>query len=489
MSIITVDGFICDNFLFDKDKSKKVNEHYYLRYSNADDIKDNIHITFKDYKNDQNVFFSINDVKSKKDDEVIISLFNYLNKDETKVYTAQTGNFIGKFKYNKIDIDIKSRFSDTLLKRMLNFANGVYLDDVSVFDAQSKDSKSIDYSKFVIYYMFIQKLEKAFLLGLPKSYISVKHHEMKLKGKIDINRFIKHDIPFKGKVSSVSREQKEIQEIIDVLYKAITIIEKDKSSFSTKNISHIKTHLKQYKSSKYVSNETISKALKSKALKNPIFSPYKKVLEYAKFIINSSNLEEKKDAKEETFGFLVDVSELFEIYLVKLLRLKMPDWEVSHDRENELTVYENNFYSRPMYPDIVMNKDGKVMVFDAKYKRMKFREGSGDGNYGDLDRSDFYQIHSYMSYYNNTSDTLIAGGLLYPMKADIEAAEKTKDKRAHSNSWFGNNDIKFVVDGIDLSCIEDGVNNLSEEEKSNKRMANIVQAEENFIGRIEDISR
>jgi hypothetical protein len=84
--------------------------------------------------------------------------------------------------------------------------------------------------------MFVQNLEKAFLLGLPKAYRSIDHHEMKLKGKIDINQFIKYDIPFQGKVSSVSREQKGIQEIIDVLYKAVKVIDKSKK-FSMKNIS------------------------------------------------------------------------------------------------------------------------------------------------------------------------------------------------------------------------------------------------------------
>lgn len=60
-----------------------------------------------------------------------------------------------------------------------------------------------------------------------------------------INKFIKYDIPFQGKISSVSREQKEIQEIIDVLYKAVKIIDKKNKAF-LKNISNIKTHLKQY---------------------------------------------------------------------------------------------------------------------------------------------------------------------------------------------------------------------------------------------------
>jgi len=450
--------------------------------ANKSDIK-NINITLEAFKKNTNNH--LHPDNKKDEDDLIISINNINNDNSIKV-----GNYIGKFNWtdgtkNRIDINIKSRFSDIFLARMLNFANDVYL-DTSVFDAKENKKNSLDYSKFIIYYMFIQKLEKVFLLGLPKAYRSVNNHEMKVKGKIDINKFIKYDIPFKGKISSTSREQKEIQEIIDVLYKAISIIDKqsnDNNVISTKNIAHIKTHLKQHKSNRYVSNETISKAIKSKALQNPIFSPYKEVLKYAKLIINANNLEEKKDADKETFGFLVNVAELFEIYLVKLLKHRMPDWKVIHEEETEL--YTSNFYQRGIKPDIVMKKDNKVMVFDAKYKKMNFQKGGGDGKYGDLDRSDFFQINTYMSYYNNQSDTLIAGGLLYPIDGEFDCRfneenceEDYKDyKKVHSDSWLENDDVKFIVDGIDLF----GINSESE-------ISDIKVKEDNFIKRIKQIS-
>jgi len=435
--IQTVDNY----FSFDNDTNT-----YFFNFDNRKTqdnkdkkiIKDKLHITLQDYQNKNNIFFSFFNDEEKKnlknsDEELIISI----SKQEEN-YTAKTGNYIGKFRYKGIEIDIKSRFSNLFLTRMLNFANDVYLDDVSVFKAEEKKSKELDYSKFVIYHLFIQRLEKAFLLGLPKAYRTINHHDMKLKGKIDINRFIKHNIPFQGKISSSSREQREIQEIIDVLYKAVKIIEKNE--FSTKNISHIKTHLKQHRSNKFVSNETINKALQSKALQNPIFSPYKKVLEYAKLIIDGSNIEEKKNADNQTYGFLINVAELFEIYITKLLLKEFSEWSISSPT---IELYKNNFFSRKIIPDIVMQKDNKVLVFDTKYKRMKF-DGKNQYGAGDVDRTDFFQINTYMSYYHNKGFKVIAGGLLYPM-------EEVYNKNAClSNTWLGNHDTKFVVDGIEL---------------------------------------
>ena len=429
-------------------------------------IGEKLEINLNDYqaKPQNNTFFSFFKDEEKKaiknEDDLIISI-----KKDGENYLAQTGNYVGKFKWEGLEIDIKSRFSNTFLERMLNFANDIFLDDVSI--TGNKIDKDFDISKYIIYYMFVQNLEKAFLLGLPKAYKSIEHHEMKLKGKIDINKFIKYDIPFQGKISSVSREQKEIQEIIDVLYKAVKIIDKNNKAF-LKNIPHIKTHLKQYKSNNYISNETINKALKSKALQNPIFAPYKKVLEYARFIINGNNIEEKNDGKQETFGFIINVAELFEIYITKLLQKEFSDWYVESPKI-ELYNTPQMFYQRKIIPDIVMKKASDVLVFDTKYKKMTM-QGKNKNGAGDVDRNDFFQINTYMSYYQNHPDkyNVKIGGLLYP----IEKSFKENKDICHSQTWFGNLNSKFIVDGIDLSDLK---------EDNENKFASIVKREQKFI--------
>ena len=465
--IQTVDNYYLSNIEVitiqkDRDEFLESNSYYCLSNKTINELN----ITLQDYKDKKfpnNIFFSFfkdeEKTISKNEDDLIISI-----KKDGENYLAQTGNYVGKFVWQGLEIDIKSRFSNTFLERMLNFANDIFLDDVSI--TGNKVDKDFDISKYIIYYMFIQNLEKAFLLGLPKAYKSIEHHEMKLKGKIDINKFIKYDIPFQGKISSVSREQKEIQEIIDVLYKAVKII--DKNKFNTKNISHIKTHLKQHKSNKYVSNETINKAFKSKALQNPIFAPYKKVLEYAKFIINGNNIEEKKDGKQKTFGFIINIAELFEIYMTKLIQKEFSEWRVESPK---IELYPNQFFSRKIIPDIVMKKDNDVLVFDTKYKKMKM-QGKNQNGAGDVDRNDFFQINTYMSYYQNHSNkyNVKIGGLLYPM----DSFEKEK---CHSETWFGNLNTKFIIDGIDLS-------DLQEAKEGENKFAPISKRECEFINRI-----
>lgn len=470
-TIQTVDNFKADFIQEASNKSFSagaLNSNWFIKSSSQ---VSGLNITLESYqKNKNNIFFSFFDKdedkkEAKNSDDLILSI----NKNFDGSYMAQCGNYIGKFKYDRHDIDIKSRFGNKFLERMLNFTNDVYIDDVSIVGENIKKDE-IDYSKYIIYYLFVQSLEKAYLLGLPKAYKSIKHHESTLKGRIDINEYIKKDIPFRGKISSISREQQEIQEIVDVLHKTIKIIGKEYGTGNKKtatyksflkNISHIVPHLKEQKSNHRVTNEIINKALNSKALQNPIFAPYKKVLRYAKYIINADSIKENKDGKQETFGFLVNAAELFEIYITKLLQKEFSDWSIESPK---IELYSSQFFARKIIPDIVMIKDNNVMIFDTKYKKMNM-QGKNKNGAGDVDRNDFFQINTYMSYYQNQGCNVKVGGLLYPM----EAFEKEK---CHSETWFGNNKTKFIIDGIDLSNLE---------KDSESKFAPISKREQKFI--------
>lgn len=455
--IKTVDNY----FAFENDMTS-----YYFKFDSLGEKKDKkaiaekLEITLKEYqaKSPNNTFFSFfqkdeEKKASKNSDDLIISIV----KNPDGSYQAKTGNYIGKFKWNGLDIEIGSRFGDRFLERMLNFANDVYLDDVSI--SGEKKNGDIDYSKFIIYHLFIQNLEKAYLLGLPKSYTTVRHHEPTLKGRIDINAFMKSDIPYQGKISSVAREQREIQDIVDVLHKAVKVIAKSNKAF-LKNISHIVPHLKQMRSNSFVSNEMIKKAMNSKALQNPIFAPYKKVLRYAKYIINADSIKPNDGENEQTYGFLANVAELFEIYMTKLLQKEFGDW---HIESPKIELYPNQFFARKIISDIVMIKGDDVMVFDTKYKKMAMR-GKNQYDAGDIDRNDFFQINTYMGYYKQKAYQIIAGGLLYPM-------DQFDQEKCHSDNWFGNDKTKFIVDGIVLSDYEQD---------------SIISSEQHFLGRLKE---
>ena len=108
-------------------------------------------------------------------------------------------------------------------------------------------------------------------------------------------------------------------------------------------------------------------------------------------------------------------------------------WQIA---ESQYEVYTQRFYHRKIIPDIVMRKGNNYAVFDAKYKKMKYSRG-----FDDVDRNDFFQIHTYISFLQ-TIGNVVLGGLIYPVTED------TIVERAPLQ-LYGNDQVhaKFVVDG------------------------------------------
>lgn len=428
---------------------------------------------------------------SDDNDALIIAV---MSTGPSEVPLITTGNFIGEFTYAGRQFSIGSRFSDVFLKRILNFSNDIYFDDVDALPLKKSDSAS-SFSRLILRYLFVQSLEKAYLLGLPKAYTAIHDDSLSVKGRLNISRFIQQAIPFRGKLPTISREMMEVPDIVDTLYKALQIVErgiadecsdaikrsKDKSKKQTssdvlENVRHVINHLREARSGKSFTNEILTRAKTHKALQNPIFSPYKTVLRYAEYIIRTDSMQQSKANVDVNFsGFLVNVAELFEIYVTKLLQRSLPDCKV---HSPEIVVHAGKFFERKIIPDIVIENEKKILVFDTKYKRMKFMGRSNCGM-GDLDRADFFQINTYMAHYAHQSEkTLIAGGLIYPICSTIP-----QNRLPEEDHWSQNPEVKFCVHGIRTptteSKNEDDVEKIiSSESERNRKPIEIIKESE-----------
>jgi 5-methylcytosine-specific restriction enzyme subunit McrC len=68
--------------------------------------------------------------------------------------------------------------------------------------------------------------------------------------------------------------------------------------------------------------------------------------------------------------------------------------------------------------------------------------GRTQNSAGDVDREDFFQIHTYMAYYNGKQEhNLKLGGLLYPIEAEYK--NNKYPSMLHDKT-------QFIVDGIGL---------------------------------------
>jgi 5-methylcytosine-specific restriction endonuclease McrBC regulatory subunit McrC len=342
---------------------------------------------------------------------------------------------------------------------MLNFSNDIFLGDVEQ-SGYTKTSNTNPF-KFIISYLFIQSLEKAWVKGFPKSYSTQNDRGIKLKGSVNVNELIKKDLPYTGKIPFKYRNQHNVIEIVNVLYKAVSKVKSTYPNVINSNIHNITQDLAINRTNTFVNRSYIQKARIHRSLQNSMYADYKITLNYAELIIEDLNEIDEMATNLKTTGYLIDISKLYEIYLEKLLKNNLQDFAVSG--QTKITSYRNSTYTRNLIPDLVLTnkKTGDVAVFDAKYKTLRLNSHYL-GN--DIDRSDFFQIHTYIGYYG---DKLKIGGLIYPITGNVS------DNLLPVENLFGNHSSSnsFTIDGINTGLKEDGdsfscYNNILENERS-----------------------
>jgi len=115
-----------------------------------------------------------------------------------------TRNLVGFISYRGQEVTISSRFSgeknDNFLYYMLARVAGINLLNLD-FSSQNKD-KGLN----LMIFLFPKLLKEALGQGLFKQYIYKEYNDANVRGPIDINRHIRRNIPFNGRVAYRTRE-------------------------------------------------------------------------------------------------------------------------------------------------------------------------------------------------------------------------------------------------------------------------------------------
>jgi len=385
------------------------------------------------------------------DDENKLAEYDY----HSNQWTA--GRFVGEaiFKHYQSDykITIKPRFGEKVLFRMLE-----EIFNIRITTSASQISKSDDwqhYIKRIIAFIWLQKLANANLHGLPKTQVKREHKGTTIRGRLDVRRSIKY-LHQSSEIISSYREKQVDSHIAQIIFQAYQIL---KSDFEIGNINipdSAKDAINQVHTvvrNKVHLNESDYRNIKYK----DIYLSWKPVVDWSWDIIKQKQLSLKQDKAKQGFGFFIDMAEVWEQYLRATLKkhLLPHGWRSRNEKQ---VAYKGYFFKRELIPDLIFQKENEVAVWDAKYKQMQ-------GQKYDVDRSDFFQIHTYIQYQLNHK-TVKAGGLLYPISCTLNFDKFTSPRLINEEGVK----LNFSIDGIELFEAEDN-------EKH-------IQAEEAFLNRI-----
>ncbi len=322
---------------------------------------------------------------------------------------VRTGNVVGKLKMGKSEIDISSRFYesvhnqdyfiDYMLQKVLNY---------NVTSIKVNSSEANQYYDLLVY-LFPFYLNEALRKGVYKEYVKRNYNDAYLKGTVDVARHIKENIPFNGKIAYKTREFSLDNSITQLIRHTIEKIEIEYSGklfldkVTRANIQLIKNATLSY-----------SKQNESKIIRYNLIHPirhgfYEEYRTLQKLCLQILSHEKSGFGIEqfEIQGIIINVAWLWEAYLSIIIGSLFVHAD-NIKRTGGIYVFENRI-GAIMYPDFYIEDN---IVLDAKYKAM------GENN-GFIKREDRYQLITYMYLLNARK-----AGIIYPTKNETKVIEK-----------------------------------------------------------------
>ena len=315
---------------------------------------------------------------------------------EIKDNKLYTGNIMGFIGYHNTKIMIHSRFAqpdgkDYFLHYMLQKVFAINLFDLKY---NAEEESIFDF----LIYLFPAFLKRAIKQGVYKEYQTRHYNDSNVKGRIEVSRHIRQNIPFAGKIAYSTREyaydnhvnqliRHTIEYIASHIYSG-NILQNDESVRDA--VSLIKETTPTYNQNDR--HRIISQNLRP--LSHPYFSEYRNLQRLCVQILRHDELKYGRN-EDEIYGILFDGAWLWEEYLNTFLK----DLNFIHPQNKMNKGGKYMFSPRKvlMQPDFYIESQ---IVLDAKYKG---HEALTESN----QREDRFQLLAYMYIFDVAKSGLI----------------------------------------------------------------------------------
>lgn len=307
---------------------------------------------------------------------------NWKERQCTKV-SLQLGNIAGFLGVDGYSYSILSRFSDDEEDFFLHYMLQKVL-CVNVVNL-SHDMTSSTVFDFLLY-LFPKMLNDAMAQGLYKAYRWKDYNDAHVRGTIDLNRHLKVNLPFRGKVAYHTREFSYDNPVTELIRHTIEYLSQHTLGKALLvNDARTRDHVAAIRMATPAYNRLErEKVIRGniRPVNHPYFSRYTALQKLCMAILRHDKMK-YGGGGQKIHGVLFDVAYLWEEYLATILLeegFKHPD---NRRKTGRIYLAENNRLVR--YPDFYREED--ELVVDAKYKFVVD------------ERNDVHQLMAYMYYF------------------------------------------------------------------------------------------
>ena len=352
------------------------------------------------------------------------AVFDITKRDaEGNPIEFRTRNLVGFISYKGQEVTISSRFSgkknDNFLYYMLARVAGINLLNLD-FSSQNKDN-----GLNLMIFLFPKLLKEALGQGLFKQYIYKEYNDANVRGPIDINRHIRRNIPFNGRVAYRTREFSYDNPVTQLVRHAIewikispwgqAILNSDEitRSFIQEIVAATPTYEARLR------QEVINQNLRPAT--HPYYTSWLPLQEFCLRLLRYESLSYGADKKNKIHGLLIDAAWLWEEYVGRVLAEK--EMGLAHyTRSSRFHLLQtiNGKRFQQVIPDYY--DEERKLVADAKYIPLH--------RYDHLDAERaaavYYKTIMYMYRFNTN-----VGYLFHPCSQEDATIIKTNEKLSH----------------------------------------------------------
>jgi 5-methylcytosine-specific restriction enzyme subunit McrC len=195
---------------------------------------------------------------------------------------------------------------------------------------------------------------------------------------------------------------------------------------------------------------------------SPITESYRPVVDLSLSILAHRPLATSAEGRQKAFGILLDMAEIWELYVAKLLQIGLPGWRISHTGRSKehfhwlLRSSADGDKFGSLRPDIIISDhhNRPLAIVDAKYKTTRVNAIKRSG----IATEDLYQLAAYLSAFGDPAMRM-DGFLVYPSDEIGQVTQRlsprnpwTLSAAPRRNLWFistqceGHADAKTLTD-------------------------------------------
>lgn len=351
--------------------------------------------------------------------EFVVPISGDRDEDEPVVYCAWdgtwwAGRYVGSISFEGHSLIIEPRFGLATLRNWLFEATSVVLTD-----APGKLREDESFIAQLLASVWAHGFVEAARHGLPALRHDVATKGATLRGQLDVASSLRMIAAGSGQVVSIRSERSLDHAASDAIVAAYQVLRRwlgvPDDQWMPARAKELIPHLMAVTGAR---PRVPTKAELDRIRYTPITAGFAPIAELSRQIANRRGLAANIDKDGETKGVLLDVAELWEMYVLNVLRKAALPLSVTHGtREKSATkkLLHSDVTGQglgTLIPDAILHSGSIIRgVVDAKYKSLHPSASSPNGP----QRDDLYQMAAYLGRFQAPVGRMTWGILAYPL--------------------------------------------------------------------------